>query len=449
MLTSYRIIVGVKYCFRYNARNRAPLNGQPIGLQDVQPHRPRRRRERKLLTMEEVNTQFPLTKYSVWMASRNTPGGVDASAAESMARETARSIRDEQRVVDMVPSSPTGTKMSMDRDADDKGKNGEEATDTAAPATSTSTTTAPTTNSATPATTSRQSTDITTDSSEKPSDPRILPKLEEVQTNATTGTHYDPKNPDNDAHQSDSEDEDAIQALHPDISDHPGDSCAICIDTLEADEDVRGLACGHAFHASCIDPWLTSRRASCPLCKRDYWVPKPRAEGHIEVGERRRQRRAARRAGGNITAPEQVWVVRGNRMYLPGRFLGGAPVYLRNEEYARRGPRNIREQQRALRQQEELRRREREVRRATRGDRRPWAETLMPWRERPETVDQLAEAQGRPQPRQHRSWAETLTPWRSRGQQEQPSPGQVEAGQAGEEQTQRGQLNANSAGRFA
>jgi predicted component of type VI protein secretion system len=55
-----------------------------------------------------------------------------------------------------------------------------------------------------------------------------------------------------------------------------GDTCAICIDTLEDDDEVRGLTCGHAFHAACIDPWLTTRRASCPLCKADYHVPKPR-----------------------------------------------------------------------------------------------------------------------------------------------------------------------------
>jgi hypothetical protein len=41
---------------------------------------------------------------------------------------------------------------------------------------------------------------------------------------------------------------------------------------------VRGLACGHAFHAVCLDPWLTTRRACCPLCKADYYTPKPRPQ---------------------------------------------------------------------------------------------------------------------------------------------------------------------------
>ncbi|KAI5963044.1 uncharacterized protein KGF55_002836 [Candida pseudojiufengensis] len=47
-------------------------------------------------------------------------------------------------------------------------------------------------------------------------------------------------------------------------------SCAICLEIIENDEIVRGLICGHVFHAICLDPWLTKRRACCPMCKRDY-----------------------------------------------------------------------------------------------------------------------------------------------------------------------------------
>lgn len=65
-------------------------------------------------------------------------------------------------------------------------------------------------------------------------------------------------------------------------------SCAICLDTYEPDDVVRGLICGHVFHAECVDPWLTRRRACCPICKRDYYKENnreanvtERPEGHV------------------------------------------------------------------------------------------------------------------------------------------------------------------------
>ena len=48
------------------------------------------------------------------------------------------------------------------------------------------------------------------------------------------------------------------------------DNCAICLEVPEDDDDVRGLKCGHCYHQTCIDPWLTSQRGACPLCKRDF-----------------------------------------------------------------------------------------------------------------------------------------------------------------------------------
>lgn len=52
-------------------------------------------------------------------------------------------------------------------------------------------------------------------------------------------------------------------------------TCAICIDDMEDEDLVRGLTCGHIFHSECIEPWLLKRRACCPLCKYDYYAPKP------------------------------------------------------------------------------------------------------------------------------------------------------------------------------
>src|SRR5271163_866091 len=90
-----RIIVGVKYCFRYNQRNRQIRNGEdgePIDL-GAMPRAHRRRREKKLMTMEEVNERFPLTKYKAWMTTRAEEGLPTAGGIAATAPSRAASIK--------------------------------------------------------------------------------------------------------------------------------------------------------------------------------------------------------------------------------------------------------------------------------------------------------------------------------------------------------------------
>ncbi|CAM6018254.1 unnamed protein product [Sphagnum balticum] len=47
------------------------------------------------------------------------------------------------------------------------------------------------------------------------------------------------------------------------------ETCAICLEDYEAGENLRLLPCRHEFHVDCIDQWLTTQRAFCPVCKRD------------------------------------------------------------------------------------------------------------------------------------------------------------------------------------
>ncbi|KAG5926606.1 hypothetical protein E4U42_003115 [Claviceps africana] len=241
VFTNLWIIVGVKYCFRYNARNRARMNnedGEPITLETV--HRPRRRREKKLMTMDEVNGKFPMKKYKTWVSERATEG-LPTAGGVSVSPSRANSIRQADGILPEILT----VKSRASTDA--------------------------------------QPADVSIISA---ADPYAHDEKGSKVGSGPTGQDISQlvKHHDEERHASprptpsDEEDDDEHidAALPPECLTAPGDTCAICIDTLEDDDDVRGLTCGHAFHAVCLDPWLTSRRACCPLCKADYYTPKPR-----------------------------------------------------------------------------------------------------------------------------------------------------------------------------
>lgn len=248
------------------------------------------------MSMDEVNERFPLIKYKAWRFSREseglpTAGGVTAPPSR------APSMKDEEGVVESSTEDarPTNTlEVAQHYHA--------AASETVIDA-----------NSKSPIR-------VTETSMEKTPFERI----------ETTTSELDDH--DQDHHEgSDDEDDPIRTAAPPEMLAAPGDTCAICLDTLEDDDDVRGLSCGHAFHAACLDPWLTSRRACCPLCKADYYVPKPRDEND-ETGRRERGMRIPQ-------SPAAAWIGGGGRGVVPGRprlFMAG-PRFLLVEPHNRNG----------------------------------------------------------------------------------------------------------------
>ena len=223
------------------------------------------------MTMDEVNERFPLTKYKNWVANRMsaglpTTGGVTAPPSR------AGSVRD---VDGTMPSSPVDTKHSVNNTRPATAVSEVDVAPIVKPtdvSTEQKTVAKPVVDNDKPVSTSTEAS--------KPEDTSI------PVTKRLTSTSID---------DDDDEDDHIHTAVPPELLTNPGDSCAICIDTLEDDDDIRGLTCGHAFHAGCLDPWLTSRRACCPLCKADYYTPKPRPEGEqIDLTDRAARRREAR-----------------------------------------------------------------------------------------------------------------------------------------------------------
>ncbi|KAM0262860.1 hypothetical protein ACHAQJ_001451 [Trichoderma viride] len=266
VFTNLWIIVGVKYCFRYNARNRARLtneDGEPITLENMpRPHR--RRREKKLMTMDEVNDKFPMMKYKTWVSERArdglpTAGGVGTPSRPNSIHDADGAIPDlgkkdrtstEVRAVEDIASPATEAEPAtiiVNANEDDKKAHKED---------------------------DKKDTVVVGETSEE--DGPVMPHNDLKRTSSEEEDDEDDED----------DDEHITAALPPELLNTSGDTCAICIDTLEDDDDVRGLTCGHTFHAVCVDPWLTSRRACCPLCKADYYVPKPRPnpEGDAAAG---------------------------------------------------------------------------------------------------------------------------------------------------------------------
>lgn len=267
------------------------------------------------MTMEEVNERFPMLKYKAWMTARaeeglSTAGGVAAPAGSRPAslRNVDGIIADSKDSQDLHrPTTPVPQKSS------EEVENAE--------------------NEDSPDSTTKNSPEI--DTGEMPESPKQMAEKktslgQDEKTNDDLAEGAEPVGTSTEHVDDEMDEDDQIQMAVPTemMAMGAGDSCAICIDQLEDDEDVRGLSCGHAFHAHCLDPWLTSRRACCPLCKADYYVPKPRPEGEA-AAEAERHERGRRQVGPrqDVLRPPQDAFQRqgGGRLLFPSRLMAAAP----------------------------------------------------------------------------------------------------------------------------
>lgn len=262
------------------------------------------------MTMDEVNERFPLIKYKAWRSSRAdeglpTAGGISAPN-----------------------SRPQSLKNGIDVSTVDAGITVE----TPLPAKGHQRVDSTTSQSSVPF---QHAETVTGEPDEKTLNDLDVSTHQSSNPDIDTGSHEDKRSHNQTENEPpDIEDDDDMNdpirtALPAEVlAANPGDSCAICLDSIEDDDDIRGLTCGHAFHASCVDPWLTSRRACCPLCKADYYVPKPRPEGSEAISNSERMRRPT----GRTRMPNQPPAVftRGRvnpfrtTTIIPGIFVQGA-----------------------------------------------------------------------------------------------------------------------------
>ncbi|SNX87858.1 uncharacterized protein MEPE_06569 [Melanopsichium pennsylvanicum] len=79
----------------------------------------------------------------------------------------------------------------------------------------------------------------------------------------------------------------AAFVLEGKITENMAERCLVCLEDWKDEDDCRVLACKHAFHATCVDRWLSSSSNTCPMCRRQGVAKDGRRAGDETADSRR------------------------------------------------------------------------------------------------------------------------------------------------------------------
>jgi hypothetical protein len=363
VFTNLWVILGLKYCFR-NRRRRAMLaanggvdvdsvNGQgdEFGFYMNPLLGPefsrRRRRERRLMKTDELNERFPVMKYKVWGAEREklglpTEGGISKAAARSRpasimeedpeleleVEEDRTTLNEHQEVVvERPPSPPTNEPNTREQETEGEDNKKEQTEEHSKKKEEeirfiSKEIVEPLARQPSPG--ESVQVDIRAPPTPPPEEPEKQNNANVPITEIGESSHLESDSDDiivqarPSTSRSEYDEEYRTTLVPPEIAEEPGDVCAVCLDSIEPEHDIRALGCNHVFHDECITPWLTTRRACCPLCKMDFSSARYRAEqqasaavaepesAHVREDGNATAAAAAATAAGTETQPEAV-----------------------------------------------------------------------------------------------------------------------------------------------
>ncbi|KAF4526446.1 hypothetical protein B566_EDAN014058 [Ephemera danica] len=85
---------------------------------------------------------------------------------------------------------------------------------------------------------------------------------------------------------------DCVQSLPEKVVTESGKQCPVCLKEFELGETTKVLPCKHAFHPSCILPWL-EKTNSCPVCRHELATDDEEYEAMKKHKQQVKQREAA------------------------------------------------------------------------------------------------------------------------------------------------------------